>query len=118
VSRAGGGRDRSIKRPGRLGFLDAGNVRGIAVLWPSDLIGKFDLMQRTRMVVLIRAVQLLVSMVVAVVAVDLVIGISRPETRGVVKLELAALVIISFTVVALAVSAAARLHRGDRHRKV
>ena len=74
-------------------------------------------MRRTRMVVLIRAVQLLVSMVVAVVAVDLIIGISRPETRGAVKLELAALIIVSFTIVALAVSAAARLHHGERHRK-
>ena len=75
-------------------------------------------MRQTRKVALIRAMQLLVSMLVAVVAVDLIIGISRPETGGVVKLELAALIIVSFTIVALAVSAAARLHHGDRHRKV
>jgi len=70
------------------------------------------------MVVVIRAGQLLGSMAVAVVAVDLVIGLSRPEVRGVVKLELAALIIVSFTIAALAISAAARLHRGDRHRQV
>ena len=70
------------------------------------------------MVVVIRAAQLLVSMVVAIVAVDLVIGISRPETRGGVRLELAALIMVSFTIVALAVSAAARRYGDVRHRKV
>jgi len=57
-------------------------------------------------------------MAVAVVAVDMIIGILRPDTRDVVKLELAVLTIISFTIIAVAVSAAARLHRGNRHRKV
>ena len=75
-------------------------------------------MRPTRMVVWIRAMQLVVSMAVAVVAMDLIIGISRPETGGVVKLELAALIIVSFTIVAVAVSAVARLHRGHRHRNV
>jgi hypothetical protein len=69
-------------------------------------------MRQTRKVVLIRAMQLLVSMLVAVVAVDLIIGISRPETGEVVKLELAAVIIVSFTMVALAVAAAARYGHG------
>ena len=83
-------------------------LSGHAALWQRDLAGPCDLMRQTRKVVLIRAMQLLVSMLVAVVAVDVIIGISRPETGGVVKLELAALIIVSFTIVALAVSAAAR----------
>ncbi|HSU34746.1 MAG TPA: hypothetical protein VLJ88_03715 [Propionibacteriaceae bacterium] len=75
-------------------------------------------MRQTTKVVLIRAMQLLVSMLVAVAALDLIIGISRPETGAVVKLELAALTIVSFTIAALAASAVVRLHHGDRHRKV
>jgi len=74
-------------------------------------------MRRTRMVVFIRAAQLMVSMVVAVIAVDLIIGISRPETSGAVKLEVAALIIVCFTIAALGVSAAARLHQGERTAK-
>ena len=75
-------------------------------------------MKGTGSVVLIRAVQLIVSMALAVVAVDLIIGIFRPETGGVVKLELAALITIGFTAVALAVSAAVRWSSGGRDRRL
>ena len=69
------------------------------------------------MVILMRAVQLVVSMALAVIAVDLIIGILHPETRGLVKLELAALMTIGFTIVALAVSAAVRRSHSDRDRR-
>ena len=86
--------------------------------WQRDLASTGDRMRQTRKVVLIRAMQLVVSMLVAVALLDLIIGIFRPETGGVVKLELAAIIIVSFTIAALAASAGARLHHGDRHRKV
>ncbi len=75
-------------------------------------------MKGTGSIVLIRTVQLIVSMAVAVIAVDLIIGIFRPESRGVVRFELAALITIGFTTVALAVSAAVRWSSGGRDRRL
>lgn len=72
-------------------------------------------MSRARSVVLIRLAQLLGAMVFAFIAVDLVIAILRPDIRGMVRFDLAVLGTLCVTIVALASSAAVRLHHG-RHR--
>ena len=69
---------------------------------------------RTKMVVLVRALQLLLSMIVAVLALFRVTGIFRPDASSVVRFELATVIIVSFTVVVLAISGALRLHHGAR----
>ena len=70
---------------------------------------------RTRVVVLVRALQLLLSMIVAVLALYLVTGIFRPDASRLSRIEMATVVIVSFTAVALAISAATRLHRDAGH---
>ena len=72
---------------------------------------------RTRVVVLVRALQLLLSMIVAGLALYLVTGIFRPDASRLVKIELATVIIVSFTAVVLAISAATRLHRDGWHTR-
>jgi hypothetical protein len=67
------------------------------------------------MVVPVRAVQLILSMIVAGFALYVVTGIFRPDASGVVKVELATVIIVSFTVVVLAISDATRLPRDAEH---
>jgi hypothetical protein len=50
-------------------------------------------------------------MILAVLALYLVTDIARPDASRVLKIELATVIIVSFTVVVLAISAATRLHR-------
>ncbi len=69
------------------------------------------------MVGLVRVARVVLLLILAVVALTLVMAIARPETGGMEKLVLAALLVCCLAVGGAVRSVAARLqHRAARHR--